>query len=63
LNKPGELEIFLDRLVGNNANVIAANERDDDNIGDTNFTIGALVDGDGHIVGADDGEIETLSQS
>ena len=60
-NKEGELEIFLDKLIGDEAVLIANNERDDDFIGGANFTIPALVDGQGHIDGADDGEIETLS--
>jgi len=67
-NKPGELEVFLDRLIGDEVGVIANNNRDDNfltnndaNGAESNFTVPSLVDGDGHIVGADDGEIETLS--
>jgi hypothetical protein len=60
-NKEGELEIFLDHLVGDEAAVIASNDRDDDFVGGTDYTIPGLVDGQGHIDGADDGEIETLS--
>ncbi len=59
-NKPGELEVFLDRLVGNEATVIAANARDEDAVGGTNHTIAPLVSGDGHVAGANDGEIETM---
>lgn len=61
-NKPGELEIFLDRLIGDNINVIAANERDNDFVGNTNFTIPAItgISGTDHVPGSADGEIETL---
>ena len=59
-NKPGELEVFLDRLVGNAATVIAANARDDNAVGGTNHTIAPLVPATGHVAGANDGEIETM---
>lgn len=61
-NKPGELEIFLDRLVGDSSHVIAANDRDDDFVGGTNFSIPIVtgVSGTDHVPGSNDGETETL---
>jgi filamentous hemagglutinin family protein len=59
-DKPGELDIFLDKLVGGTNGVIEANARDDDAVGGTDFSIAPLVAGTGHIAGAMDGEIETM---
>lgn len=59
----GEMEIFLDRLVGETANIIKYNERDDDYIGGGatgDFSIPALVDGNGLIIGEGDAEIQAM---
>ena len=56
----GEMEIFLDRLVGENATIVAYNDRDDDFVGDTNFSIPSLVDGDGKIIGGGDAEMQSI---
>ncbi len=64
-NKPGELEVFLDRLVGDEAGVIANNARDDNGVlnpldNSRDYTIPVLTSGTGHVPGSNDGEIETM---
>jgi len=60
-NKPGELVVFLNTLVGDNLNEIAANTRDDDAIGATNFTFATPgTTADIAAIGGGDGEVQTL---
>ena len=59
-DKPHEFDLFLDRLIGDNANLVAANARDDDYLANGNYTIGKLGSGDRSGIADNQGEIETM---
>ncbi len=59
-DKPHELDHFLDRLIGNNANLVATNARDDDQLSNGNFTLGTLKSGDRLGTANNQGELETM---